>query len=132
MHEPSDAQLLREYLGQKSEGAFAQLVHRHAGLVYSAALRQVQSADCAGEIAQRVFIDLARKAHPLSARLRENGSLASWLFRATRYAVLNFLREERRRQSREAQLMQHLQPSSESSSDWNTLAPFLDEAMTAL
>src|SRR5213075_776768 len=102
MHAPSDAQLLREYVSQKSEGAFAQLVHRHAGLVYSAALRQVKSADWASEIAQRVFIDLARKGHPLAARLPENGSLASWLYRATRYTVLNFLRAERRRQSREA------------------------------
>ena len=66
MQAKSDAQLLREYAGEKSEPAFAEVVHRHADLVYSAALRQVGSPDLAGEIAQRVFIDLARKAHSLA------------------------------------------------------------------
>jgi RNA polymerase sigma factor (sigma-70 family) len=132
MQEKSDAQLLREYVAQKSESAFGEVVHRHASMVYSAALRQVESADWAEEIAQRVFVDLAHKARSLAVQVRENGSVAAWLYRATRYATLNLLREERRRQSRERQLMKDFHPSSESSPDWNSVAPFLDEAMSAL
>ena len=36
-----DSELLRRYVQERSESAFAELVQRKAGLVYSAALRQV-------------------------------------------------------------------------------------------
>ncbi len=128
----SDAQLLREYAVEKSEPAFAEVVHRHANLVYSAALRQVGSPDLAGEIAQRVFMDLARKSGSLAGKLREDASLAGWLYRATRYAALNLLREERRRHARERQVMHDLHSASESSPDWDSVSPLLDEALSAL
>jgi hypothetical protein len=57
MQHMSDAQLLREYIAKNSEPAFGEVVRRHADMVCSAALRQVESADWAGEIVQRVFID---------------------------------------------------------------------------
>src|ERR1700691_4707714 len=120
MQAKSDAQLLREYAGQKSEAAFGEVVHRHAGLAYSAAVRQAQSPDLAREVAQKVFIDLARKARSLAGSLREDASLAGWLFRATRYAALNLLREERRRHARERQVMQDLQSTSETSPNWHS------------
>jgi len=132
MQAKSDAQLLREYSAQKSEPAFGEVVHRHADLVYSAALRQVGSPDLAGEIAQRVFIDLARKARSLAGSLREDASLAGWLYRATRYAALNLLREERRRHARERKVMQELHSAPETSPDWAGVAPLLDEAISAL
>jgi RNA polymerase sigma factor (sigma-70 family) len=132
MEAKSDAQLLRHYAVEKSEPAFGEVVHRHADLVYSAALRQVGSQDLAGEIAQRVFIDLARKARSLAGRVREDGSLAGWLYRATRYAALNLLREERRRHARERQVMPELDSASESSPDWNSVSPLLDEAISGL
>jgi RNA polymerase sigma factor (sigma-70 family) len=132
MQAKSDVQLLREYSAQKSEPAFGEVVHRHADLVYSAALRQVESSDLAGEIAQRVFIDFARKAQSLAGSLREDASLAGWLYRATRYAALTLLREERRRRARESQIMQELHSPTESSPDWDSVSPLLDEAMSAL
>jgi RNA polymerase sigma factor (sigma-70 family) len=132
MQAKSDAQLLREYAVQKSEPAFGEVVHRHADLVYSAALRQVGSPDVAGEIAQRVFIDLARKARSLAGRMPEDASLAGWLYRATRYAALNLLREDRRRHARERQVMQDLHSASESAPDWASVSPLLDEALSAL
>ena len=132
MTEKPDAQLLREYVAQQSEPAFGELVRRHADLVYSAALRQVASPDWAADIAQRVFIDLARKAHRLADRTGEQGSITAWLFRATRYAALNLLREERRRHSRERMFMPEPHPGPESALDWAALAPFLDEAMSSL
>ena len=132
MQAKSDVQLLRQYAGQKSEPAFGEVVHRHAGLVYSAALRQAGSPDLAGEIAQRVFIDLARKARSLAGKLREDASLAGWLYRATRYAALNLLREERRRHAHERQVMHDLDSASESPPDWDNVSPFLDEAISTL
>ena len=76
-----DRKLLREYLEQGSEAAFAELVNRHADLVYSAALRQTNGdPHLAEEIAQVVFLTLARKARLLSTRV----ILAGWLIDATR------------------------------------------------
>jgi len=50
----SDVQLLGEYAGLGVESAFAEIVGRHANLVYSAALWQTDSPDQAAEIAQSV------------------------------------------------------------------------------
>src|SRR5581483_8424336 len=68
----------------------------------------------------------------LAAQLREDGSIAGWLYRATRFAALNLLRDERRRQTHERQLMHEVHAASESGPDWDRLAPLLDEAMSEL
>src|SRR6266487_87566 len=128
MQTKTDAQLLREYAGTGSETAFGELVSRHADLVYSAALRQVIEPDLARDVAQSVFADLARKAKSLSCNI----VLAGWLYRSTRFAALTFLRNERRRQYRERQAMQLLDPPGESSPDWDRIRPALDEAMANL
>ena len=50
MRPPDDAQLLTEYTARHSEDAFTELVGRHVGLVYSAALRQVGEPALAEEV----------------------------------------------------------------------------------
>src|SRR5689334_15652291 len=107
MQNKSDAQLLGEYAAHCSESAFAEIVARHTGLVYSAAYRQTGSPELAREIAQSVFTDLARKARELAATLSADASLAGWLFRGTRFASLKLLRDDHRRQTRERQFMEH-------------------------
>src|SRR6266566_3619516 len=103
MQPKSDAQLLREYADHGAEAAFAEIVARHTNLVYSAALRQVDSPDIAAEIAQRAFIGLARGARTLSRKLADSASLAGWLCRSARNISLNLRRDEFRRHSREMQ-----------------------------
>ena len=58
----SDEELLREFASNGSNAAFAELVHRYLGLVYSAAKRQVPSSALAEDIAQSVFIDMSKNA----------------------------------------------------------------------
>ena len=128
----SDAQLLREYAVQGSEPAFAEIVARHADLVYSAAWRQTGSPELAREIAQSVFTDLARKARALARSSKPGASLAGWLYRGTRFATLTRLRGERRRQAHERQFMEHFAPASDTAPDWERVAPVLDEAMAEL
>src|SRR5437762_13418419 len=99
MQPKSDAELLREYAEHGTEAAFAEIVTRHTNLVYSAALRQVPSPDVAAEVAQSVFIGLARGAGLLSPRLAEDASLAGWLCRSARNLPVNFRRDEVRRHS---------------------------------
>jgi DNA-directed RNA polymerase specialized sigma24 family protein len=57
----TDMELLARYTRQHAEDAFAELVRRHLGLVYSAALRQVRSPQLAEEVTQCAFVDLAQR-----------------------------------------------------------------------
>lgn len=126
-----DAELLRRYARERSEDAFAALVERRAGLVYSAALRQVGGdVLLAQDVAQSVFIDLARHAR----RLARRPVLASWLYTATRYAALKALRARHRRQLREqeAHTMQQIENQAPTAADWEKLRPLLDTAMADL
>ena len=127
MQAKSDAQLLREYAEHGAESAFAEIVARHTNLVYSAALRQVDSPDIAAEVAQIVFIGLARGAGSLFRNLAGNASLAGWLCRSARNISLNFRRDEFRRHSRERQAMENLDSTPDTTTDWERLRPVLDE-----
>jgi DNA-directed RNA polymerase specialized sigma24 family protein len=102
-----DAELLRRYAEEKSEGAFAELVQRHLGLVYACALRRVAGdAQMAEDVTQLVFTDVARHA----VALRRQPVLAGWLFTSTRFAAAKAMRTARRRLEREqkAYIMQQL------------------------
>lgn len=124
-----DAELLRRYAEEGAEDAFAELVRRNLDLVYAAALRHVGDCHQAEEIAQTVFIDLARKA----AALHRHPSLVSWLHTSTRFAALKAIRARQRSHAREqeAYTMQHLL-SPEPAPDWERLRPILDEVLHEL
>ena len=128
MQTQSDDDLLREYTVTGSESAFGEIVRRYADFVYSAALRQVGDAEQARDVAQTVFVDLARKA----GGLRANTLLIGWLCQGTRLAALEQRRKEQRRHQRERQAMDLLDPSPELPNDWNSVRPVLDEAIASL
>jgi len=132
MQDKSDAQLLRAYAESGQETAFREIVTRHADLVYSAALRQVNSPDLARDLAQGVFTDLARKGRPLAQKLTDGSSLVGWLYRSTRFAALKHLRDDRRRLTHERQAMEQLIINSETAPDWEQVRPVLDETMADL
>src|SRR2546422_439657 len=90
----ADMDLLLEYVKHGSEPAFATLVSRHLGHVYSTALRQVRDVQLAQDVTQAVFIILARRAATIPRRT----ILSGWLFRTARLASLDATKIEGRRQ----------------------------------
>lgn len=121
-----DWKLLEEYAAG-SEDAFAELVKRHVGLVHAAARRQVTDPGLADDIAQAVFLLLARKAGSLPRQV----ILPGWLFNTTRLVALRAIRTETRRQHREQEALA-MQPTQPEDETWNHLAPGLDEALARL
>ena len=93
MQDLDDLTLLHEYATHNSEAAFAELVSRRVGFVYSAALRQVRDPHLAEEITQAVFIILAQKA----GRISNKTILAGWLFKTTRFAAIAQTRDRAKR-----------------------------------
>jgi RNA polymerase sigma factor (sigma-70 family) len=127
--EPQESALLRRYVQDGAQEAFAQLVQQHLSLVYATCLREVRDPDLAQDVTQVVFLVLARKAPALHART----SLAGWLFRTARLASRNALRKERRRMFYEQQAAQQAAQTLPNPYDlWDQIEPLLNEALSAL
>jgi len=127
----TDSELLRRFVDQRQQEAFAQLVRRHVDLVYAAALRHVRGdRHRADDITQEVFVDLARKAAVLS----HHPSLAGWLYASAHFAAVNAIRREQRREAREreADMLPALDGSSANETDWEQIRPLLDDALQEL
>jgi len=123
-----DIDLVRQYARGKSEEAFAALVSRHVNLVYSVALRQVRDAHLAEEIAQTVFIILARKADSLGSRTVVSG----WLYRTTRFVSAKALTLRRRRHDREQEAYMRSQLNETEAGAWKEIEPLLEKALGQL
>jgi RNA polymerase sigma factor (sigma-70 family) len=122
-------QLLGDYRTNGSETAFRELVERYTGLVYSTALRLVAGdTHLAEDIAQTVFIDLARKARRLPAETM----LGGWLYRNTCFVAAKARRGERRRQAWEREAVELNAQEDHAEAHFAQIAPFLDEAMNQL
>jgi RNA polymerase sigma factor (sigma-70 family) len=128
MQELDDNALLREYVDHDSEQAFATLVTRHFNKVYSVALRYTRDPHQAEEIAQAVFVILAKRCRNLGKRV----VLSGWLYETSRLTAVTFIRSEIRRARREQEA--HMQTLlNETESDvWSQIAPLLDAAMAGL
>ena len=131
MRTMDDWELIQAYVRDRSEAAFTALADRHLGMVYSVALRQVGDTLLAGDVAQSVFVLLARKA----GSLRQGTLVSGWLFRTTRFVASRALRSELRRKRREeaASVMNSVSTSPDDADAlWEQLAPHLDEAVASL
>jgi RNA polymerase sigma factor (sigma-70 family) len=126
-----DRALLENYARHGDEDSFRELVQRHLGLVYAAALRQVGGdAQFAQDVAQTVFADLAKKA----ASLTGHPVITGWLYTSTRFAASKLVRRERLRLAREekANAMQEILGQGSATPGWENIRPVLDEALMEL
>jgi RNA polymerase sigma factor (sigma-70 family) len=128
--EPDDWNLIRDWQGGAQE-AFTQLVRRHLPLVLASARRQLPDPHLAEDVAQAVFLLLARKAPSLP----RSTVLPGWLFNTTRLVVRHTLRSETRRRHREL-LAAAMDPNPSSSpspeASWDRASAALDEALAQL
>jgi RNA polymerase sigma factor (sigma-70 family) len=134
MTELSDRQLLGRIRASQDRDALGELARRYVGLVYSAALRQIQGdAHLAEDITQAVFIVLVRKA----ASIREETVLPAWLFTVTRHAAANARRVRQRREYHETRKTL-MSPVTENAQEQNVeamareLRPMLDDVIGKL
>ena len=123
----NDLESLRQYVVHGSHDAFAELVTRYLPLVYTAARRQVRSPDLANDVAQTVFLDLARHA----PKLRPDTSLPAWLYVATRRTAIDLVRREASRTRRDQTTMEVV-AMNVPQSPWAEIEPLLDQAMNSL
>lgn len=123
----SDTELLQRYIDEGESSAFSALVERHVDLVYSVARRHVGSSQLAEDVAQSVFIELARRA----SRIKLGTPLIAWLHLVSRRIAINAARDESRRHAREhaAAEIAEMKPNPP---QWDGVEPLLDEAVESL
>jgi RNA polymerase sigma factor (sigma-70 family) len=99
-------------------------------LVYAVARRTVRSPAQAEEIAQSVFLDLARQA----GCLPDDTPLVAWLHTVSRRTAVDVVRREVRRQAREqaAAELAHAEAGDATAAGWSAIEPLLDEALDSL
>jgi RNA polymerase sigma-70 factor (ECF subfamily) len=119
----TDVALLHSYAAGGDARAFAELVRRYSGMVYTTARRVTGDSAAAEDVSQDCFLRLAQS----SAAIR--GSLAAWLHRTSLNRSLQLLRSERARRLREAQA---IPPSRDQSEDAPALIRRVDQALDSL
>ena len=123
----NDHDLLSAYV-EGNEQAFEVLVEKYFRMVHTVAARQTGDSHLAEEIAQSVFLILARKARGISS----GSSIPGWLLRTTRFVSLDAIKMRRRREQNERRLAEDpgQQPGPEVAS--NPMQVLLEEAIQAL
>jgi len=124
-----DWQTLRNFVDHNSEEAFAALMARYLGLVYSVCRRELTDDQSAEDVTQAVFLLLARKA----PTLRRGVILSGWLFQTARYAAKNARLQAQRRAAYEQKAAEEMLSQSEmEDAAWAEIEPVLNQSLAAL
>jgi len=134
----TDFSLLRRFAEEGDEDAFSEIVHRYAGVVFSACHRVLRDKSWAEDVAQETFFRLVKGPD------RVSHSLGGWLHRAATRLAVDTLRSERARHRRE---QTYESPGLENDNDpgsaagaggafggsaWQEVSPAIDEALDEL
>src|SRR5689334_19737975 len=124
----TDRELLRRFVAERDEAAFAALVRRHAALVWGVCRRVLRHEQDAEDAWQATFLVLARNA----AAVRKADAVASFLHGVAHRTALMARRgaATRRRYERQEKNMPRRAPHSEVT--WRELQAVLDEEIQRL
>ena len=129
-----DLILLRRF-ADGDEEAFAEIVRRYAGLVFSVCRRVLGDRAWAEDVAQETFFRLMRSRRQVSQ------SLGGWLHRAATRLAVDALRSERSRRRREATVAAERQAEADAAREdeqaadglrWTDVSPLIDEALAEI
>jgi RNA polymerase sigma factor (sigma-70 family) len=120
----TDATLLDRWRRDRDPDAFAEVVHRHAPLVFNTCSRVLRDAAHAEEVTQECFIEL------LESRATNLRSVGGWLHTLAVSRALDRLRAEGRLKRRESRYAETSKKTVEPT--WNELADIVDEAIREL
>jgi len=115
--------LLRRFTRTGDAEAFREIIRRHAGLVYGAALRILQDVDRASDVAQETFLQLTKDAATVT------GSLPGWLHRVATHKAIDAWRKDVTRRQRESQ---YAASRPREITEWKDLSASIDEGLNAL
>jgi RNA polymerase sigma factor (sigma-70 family) len=97
----TDGELLFEFAGTGNETAFAELVNRHGAMVRNVCRRVLADQHEAEDVAQAVFLTMARKARSLGRQ----PSLGGWLHRVAWCLAMDTRKARERRNRHEEEAM---------------------------
>ncbi len=115
--------LLRRFAGTGDAEAFREIVRRHAGVVYGAALRILSDVDRASDVAQETFLQLTKDAGTVT------GSLPGWLHRVATHKAIDATRRDASRRRTESQ---YVASKPREITAWKDLSASIDEGLNAL
>ncbi|MBL7646133.1 MAG: sigma-70 family RNA polymerase sigma factor [Candidatus Hydrogenedentes bacterium] len=118
-----DAVLLDKWRAQSDADAFAELISRHASMVYGACLRVVRNPGIAEEVAQECFLELMKGPRGIQC-------IGAWLHTVATRRALDRVKSEGRRAEREKHYAASLDTAAEVS--WDDTREYVDEAIAAL
>lgn len=126
----TDLSLLRRFATAGDHAAFAEIIRRYAGMVFSTCHRVLHDAARAEDAAQETFYRLMRRPEAVSH------SLGAWLHTAATNPAVDSLRSESARRHRENEYAGEIAREHEDSirevSHWSDLSPKIDQAMAEL
>ena len=120
----TEAVLLKRFTGSGDAQALAEIIRRHAGLVYGAALRILADVDRASDVAQETFLQLTKDAASVT------GSLPGWLHRVATHKAIDQMRRDASRRHRERQYAAEERPHA--AVEWKTISPYVDVGLREL
>jgi RNA polymerase sigma factor (sigma-70 family) len=124
----SDAQLLKRFLEEKDETAFAALMHRHGRLVMGVCRRVLGNVQDAEDIYQATFVILARNAR----RIRKHDAIGSWLYQVAYRLAHKMRRGGQRRRIHESQVAAAAPCDPLAEVSWREVRAILDAELAGL
>ena len=115
--------LLQRFSTKGDPEAFAEIVRRHASLVYGACWRVLQDSDKAADVVQETFLQLVRNAGSIT------GPVPAWLHRVATHKAIDLIRKDHARKRQE---VNHTVERQMTVNNWDDLSPYVDEELDKL